>query len=90
MDVNSRYATGFLFNAYRNKDKKYHATVFRRFPVSSAKFFLYEWKEEDRIDHVARKYLNDSALWWKIMDFNPEILNPETISGGTLIRIPNV
>jgi len=27
--------------------------------------------------------------WWQIMDFNPEIINPFTITSGTYIRIPN-
>ena len=45
--------------------------------------------EQDRIDQVAKKFLGYSHLWWKIMDFNPETINPLDIAPGTVIRIPN-
>jgi len=28
-------------------------------------------------------------MWWEIMDINPEILDPFTITPGTQLRIPN-
>jgi len=30
--------------------------------------------ENDRLDLLALKYYNNSRLWWKILDANPEIL----------------
>jgi hypothetical protein len=28
-------------------------------------------------------------LWWRILDVNPEIINPQEITPGTQLRIPN-
>jgi prophage DNA circulation protein len=38
---------------------------------------------------VALKLLGDAELWWRILDFNPEINDPVNIVGGTVLRIPN-
>jgi len=38
---------------------------------------------------LAKKFLGNSSLWWKILDINPEIINPQDISAGTQLRIPN-
>jgi hypothetical protein len=86
----SRYVDGTLAEAYNPKTGIYHVTVFRKFPTSKTRFYLYTWNEEDRIDLIAHERLGHAALWWKIMDFNPEIINPMNIPVGTTIRIPNV
>jgi prophage DNA circulation protein len=39
---------------------------------------------------VAFKLLGSAALWWKIMDFNPEIVDPFSIPVGATIRVPSV
>ena len=86
----SRYATGNVFRAYKPRSENFEVTVLRRFPSQSAKYYLYTWKEEDRVDLVARDRLGSAHLWWKIMDFNPEVLDPGNIPPGTILRIPNV
>lgn len=88
--TDSRYANGNLFLAYTNALQDYSVTVFRNFPSERADYFLYTWKENDRIDMVAKGFLGTAGTWWKVMDFNPEILNPFDIPVGTVIRIPNV
>ena len=73
-------------------DKVTVATVFRSPPVKtsgrSTKYYM--WKDGDRIDSVSERTLSDASMWWKIMDLNPEILDPIFIEPGTLIRIPSV
>ena len=88
--TDSRYATGKLFNAYNSRVADYSVTVFRSFPNEKTDYFLYTWKESDRIDIIAKNFFGTSAIWWKIMDYNPELLNPFNIPVGTTIRIPNV
>ena len=34
----------------------------------------HQVKENDRLDHLAKHYYNDSRLWWRIVDANPELL----------------
>ena len=87
--TDSRYADGQIFSAYNQNDDAYHLTVFRTFPKDTASYSLYVWQEPDRIDLIARAFLGDASKWWRIMDFNPEVLNPMDIPVGTTIRIPN-
>jgi hypothetical protein len=88
--TDSRYAKGKLASLYRYSTSQSVPTVFRVFPSQTSDYFLYEWKETDRIDQVSKSFLGSTAKWWKIMDFNPEVLDPFTIPTGTLLRIPNV
>jgi len=48
--------------------------------------------DTDRLDHLALHYFNDSRLWWRIIDANPEILFADKTLGpdwvGRSILIP--
>lgn len=85
----SRYAEGLIFKANDARKGNTSVTVFRDFPTESSNFFYYTWLDTDRIDMVALKLLGDPELWWRIMDYNPEVINPAFIAPGTLLRIPN-
>jgi hypothetical protein len=80
---------GTIPKAWDAKRQEYHVVIRRNFPVYSTKFYLYEWKDGDRLDNLANKFLGNSQYWWKIMDLNPEIINPTTIVPGTLLRFPS-
>lgn len=84
----SRYATGRVYKAYSSKTAANSIVVARQFPEDSSAFYYYAWKDGDRIEGVAANLLADSNLWWRVMDFNPEIANPFSIPVGTIIRIP--
>lgn len=86
--LDSRYADGNVVPVETNKGNS--IAVFREFPTARTEFFLYEWKDRDRIDVLAYNLLGSSDLWWKIMDFNPELSDPFVIPIGTVIRIPRV
>lgn len=85
----SRYADGLLITAFDSRKNNYSVGVFRQFPTDSKTFYYYTWGESDRIDLVALNLLGDSELWWRIMDFNPEINDPLNIAVGTSLRIPS-
>lgn len=87
--ADSRYARGIFFTAYEPKKNTYNLTVFRRFPVDQSNFYYYVWRERDRVENVAARLLGDSNLWWRIMDYNPEVIDPINIVAGTPIRIPS-
>lgn len=86
----SRYADGTLITAFDSRKNNYAVGVFRQFPIETASFYYYTWNASDRIDLVALNLLGDVDLWWRIMDFNPEINDPVNIAAGTVIRIPSV
>jgi hypothetical protein len=85
--VDSRYADGNVTQIETNAGSS--IAVFREFPTDVSVYYLYSWREKDRIDLVANTLLGSPDLWWRIMDFNPEIINPFVISVGTLLRIPS-
>lgn len=85
----SRYADGTLVTALDSRKDNYSVGVFRTFPTESRSFYYYTWTASDRIDLVALKLLGDVELWWRILDFNPEINDPIHIPAGTVIRIPS-
>jgi len=93
--VDSRYANPILNEnhvipkAWDAQRQEYHIVIFRNWPVYSTKFTVYEWVEGDRLDNVANKFLGNPQFWWKIMDINPEVINPTNIPEGTQIRIPS-
>jgi hypothetical protein len=88
--TDSRYATGKVIKVQDARNGIYRLAVYRTFPTSRAKFYTYTWVDGDRIDQVAFNLLGSSAFWWKIMDFNPEIIDPFSIPAGTILRIPSV
>lgn len=85
----SRYADGVFFKAYEPKSGKMYPTVLRRFLEIEASFNYYVWEEGDRIDTLSNKFSSNPKFWEQIMDVNPEIANPYSISPGTVLRIPN-
>jgi hypothetical protein len=87
--TDSRYATGLISYGNDSRLNQSNISVYRKFPSASHSFFAYVWTDYDRADLVAYKLLGSSNLWWKIMDINPEILNPQSIAPGTIIRVPN-
>jgi hypothetical protein len=87
--TDSRYARGVFFKAYNPRKKTYDLTVLRRFPTDQSNFYYYAWRERDRVENVAARLMGDANLWWRIMDYNPELIDPVNIPVGTLLRIPD-
>ena len=86
--LDSRYVDGLLFKARDARTATFQITVYRTWPSYGAKTFIYEVNEVDRIENIAARYLGNPTLWWKIMDLNPEVLDPFNIKPGTMLRIP--
>jgi hypothetical protein len=88
--TDSRYATGRIFKAHDSRTGLYQTSVTRIFPTSSANYYIYVWKEGDRIDLVAHKLYANAEYWWTILDYNPEIADALNIAPGTELRVPVV
>ena len=60
--------------------------------ITSAGVLEHVVKEGDRLDLLALHYYNDTRLWWRIIDANPEIIFAGTIEMnehiGEIILIP--
>lgn len=86
---NSRYADGFLQKSWLPRTEQYNLSVYRAYDSVSSEFFLYTFRDKDRLDRLAKEFLGDSNKWYLIMDYNPELPNPYAIPVGTTIRIPS-
>jgi len=87
--LDSRYADANIYKAWDARKNQYNLTATRTWPTYRTKYFMYEWVENDRLDNLANKFLYNPNLWYKILDINPEIIDPTIIAPGTQIRIPN-
>lgn len=56
--------------------------------VGSITYVDYVWKIGDRLDLVAQEFYGSSALWWVILEHNPEVDDPHNIPDGYTLRIP--
>ena len=87
--LDSRYVDGTLTKTWNPRKQQYDLVVLRNWSTYVQSYFYYNWVETDRLDNLATKYLGNPSMWWEIMDINPEILDPLTITPGTQLRIPN-
>lgn len=84
----SRYANGNVYKAINPRTGNYDLGVTRDFPSDTSSFYYYVWRERDRIEYIAAQLLGDSNAWWRIMDYNPEVIDPVNIRAGSVLRIP--
>jgi nucleoid-associated protein YgaU len=87
----SRYEFSVVDFVSVSEDADANAVVF--YEVEDIGVITYKehtYKQGERLDNIAFDYYQDPALWWVILDVNPEITDPTNIKPGTVIRIPNV
>lgn len=44
--------------------------------------------EGDSLQYIASVYLNDPTLYWKVADLNRDILFPDRLPAGTVVKVP--
>lgn len=89
--LNSRYADSEITYILDSRSGISRAAVLRSIPEqedTQQYGFVYYWRDGDRLDLLAYRMYGASADWWKILDANPDIVNPLQIEPGTSIRIP--
>lgn len=86
--ADSRYATGKVYKTFVPRLAAKSVAIERRFPTDTSKFYFYQVGANERLEQIAKDTLGDSSLWYRIMDYNPEIINPFNVPLGTVVRIP--
>lgn len=89
--LSSRYADSEVTYILNSRTNTSVATVLRDTPQQDAEQSyrrVYIWREGDRLDSVSYRLLGASGDWWRILDANPEVINPLTIKPGTSLRVP--
>lgn len=85
----SRYYDGPLTQIPHKYTGAYTIGVFRKWPGSSkVNYVEHIWVDGDSLGSLAEQYGDGAKYWWEIMEINPEIVNPLSITPGTLIRVP--
>lgn len=65
--------------------------VFYDFPdIGELTYYEHTVVTGERLDQIANKYFRRSAMWWLILDHNPEVVDIFNIPAGTILRIPRV
>ena len=89
--LNSRYAEEDVNYILDSRTGTAQATVLRAAvdqDLADQYGRVYFWREGDRLDALSFTFYGSSLDWWRILDANPEILNPAQITPGTALRIP--
>lgn len=63
-------------------------TVFRGAITTSTTRGEIHAREFETFQHLAQRIYGDAEKWWVLADANPQILYPDGIPAGTVIRIP--
>lgn len=59
-----------------------------RRPPTTGPMVAHRVTRGETIDLLARRYLGDERLWWRILDANPQI-HPLDIAPGDTLNIPS-
>lgn len=66
---------------------QWRPTVFRGNPPSRAPSREVLVLDHENMQQLAHRVYGNSELWWLIADANPQILYPDVIPAGTVLRI---
>lgn len=62
--------------------------VTQRKPRISSRYVVVVAIEGQTFEELASRHMNDSQLYWRIAELNPQIPYPDEIPAGTRLRIP--
>jgi nucleoid-associated protein YgaU len=73
-----------------SSDRGWRPAVLRDLPAAPNQYLEVIAREGETIEQLAARSLGDPEQWWRIADANPELIYPDHIPPGTIIRIPYV
>lgn len=71
-----------------HSDRGWRPAVLREVPVPTSSYIEVVAREFETIEQLAARTLGDPEQWWRIADANPDLLYPDRIPAGTVVRIP--
>lgn len=87
--VGSRYEDATV-DRVLGRDGVMHPTAFAAgLPAESTDFLTYIVIEGERLDQIASRMYGRPDLWWVIANANPDLMLPDPLEAGTVLRIPN-
>lgn len=87
--IGSRYQTTPVFYMLDGRTGRTRPTILRdNADVAPTSSRVTKWEDGMRLDIVASSIYNDPEKWWRVMDQNPDILDPMSFVAGTTLRVP--
>ena len=65
-------------------------SVVRDVPSPPTSYIQVVVKEFETIEQLAARMLGDPEQWWRIADANPDVLYPDNLPPGFVIKVPYV
>lgn len=59
-----------------------------RTSVKKENYYQYISNSGDSFELIASKLLGDGKRYWEIADLNPQVVYPDVIPTGTVLRVP--
>jgi nucleoid-associated protein YgaU len=87
----SRYYDGPLAQPKHKYTSLPTIAVYRKFSESTTiNYATYTWQDGDNYGALAERYLRNAKYWWKILEVNPMLTDPFSITPGIRITMPYV
>lgn len=86
--IGSRYQPARVSYMLDGRTGSTRPTVLRGRVATTPSNEVTRWDYGARIDIYGSALFNDPEQWWRVMDANPEILDPASMQPGTPLRIP--
>lgn len=86
LDIKSRYTNLETYTITDHRGRKVTVVPVPDAPLESLRG-LHLMKQGQRIDHLAHKYLDNPAGFWRICELN-DVMLPETLTEAPEIAIP--
>ena len=88
---NSRYYSQYVDFVAFEEDGDELPIVFYQFDeLGRVTWSEHTYSVGERLDSIAYRYYGRTDLWWIIPEYNPEIVDFDNITPGTILRIPRV
>ena len=84
----SRYQSAPVVYMLDGRSGVTHPAVMRPYAPPTPATTVTRWDYGTRIDIYGSALFADPELWWRVMDGNPEILDPASMVPGTPLRLP--
>lgn len=88
--IGSRYEQSEVFYTLDGRTGNTRPTVMRANPQvggAASPSQSVKWPTGARLDRISTRVLGSPERWWVIMDRNPDILDPMSITTGATVRI---
>lgn len=85
--ANSRYVNNTIVTlAVNGADRQ--VIAMNEPQVTTFQYIAHTYSADETIDNIAFTYLGDPTQWWQIADANPEVMDWNNLTPGSILRIP--